>query len=66
MAKRKKEQKDKLRYTKHTYKTKDRVTRDPVRNVNITKFLSALDLDRKWTSDLPGQYQQNKDPSNKL
>jgi hypothetical protein len=31
MAKRKKVQKDKQRSTKHTYKTKDRVTRTPLK-----------------------------------
>jgi len=31
MAKRKKVQKDKQRSTKHTYKTKDRVTRTPIK-----------------------------------
>jgi hypothetical protein len=31
MAKRKKIQKDKQRSTKHTYKTKDRVTRTPLK-----------------------------------
>jgi hypothetical protein len=31
MAKRKKVQKDKQRSTKHTYKTKDRVTGNPLR-----------------------------------
>ena len=34
MAKRKKVQKDKHRSTKHTYKTKDRVTRTPLKTVH--------------------------------
>jgi hypothetical protein len=39
MAKRNKVQKDKQRSTKHTYKTKDRVTRTPLRTGGGTQVL---------------------------
>ena len=42
MAKRKKVQKDKQRSTKHTYKTKDRVTRTPLKTGDMARNL-ALD-----------------------
>jgi hypothetical protein len=39
MAKRKTVQKDKQRSTKHTYKTKDRVTRTPLKTGGWTQML---------------------------
>ena len=42
MAKRKKVQKDKQRSTKHTHKTKDRVTRTPLKTEDMARNL-ALD-----------------------
>ena len=38
MAKRKKVQKDKQRFTKHTYKTTDRVTRTPLKTGGELRF----------------------------